>query len=144
MARGEPGNPAKLEDSLTRARVRLSRVKEHEPFSDQAYNRLNENISEYIRALTLEATNVARRDGSDLVSAKDVDRASGYLFAGSSRRGLSRYLGTVGGVLVGAALGNALNLMSVDHPTSTSVVVTAALAMLGVALVSFSVARDFR
>jgi histone H3/H4 len=144
MTMADPSDGDELADALARARTRVNRVTEHQPFSDQAYAALNEYISEYIRALTLESTSVARRQSSDVVSAKDVDRASGYLFSGSTRRGFTQYLGTVGGVLFGAALGNALNLLSVDHPSAPSIIVTAALAVMGAVLISFNVARDFR
>lgn len=100
------------------------------PFSPQAFGALKMKISAYVRALILESTKIARRRREDVISASHVEQASDYLVNNSARRWL-RHLGTVGGILLGAALSNFLAMASSAQYTATGVLVSATLGIAG-------------
>jgi histone H3/H4 len=130
-------------EAVGRAEGRTRLLSEHGPFSDQAFDVMEESISEYVRSLSLEATRTATRQDADIVSASDVRQAARYLFRGSSKS-LWKYVGTVGGVLLGAALSNLLNLYSSTKPTTFAITATVVFGVFGAAMIAAYVARDLR
>lgn len=111
------------------------------PFSSQAFQALKMKVSGYVRALVVESARISRRRGEDVISASHVEQASDYLVTSSSRRWL-RHLGTVGGILLGAALSNFLAMTSSSQYSTTGVVVSAALAIIGAFGVALHIGRE--
>src|SRR5438105_1283296 len=67
------------------------------PFSDRAFTRLKDKISEYTVQLIAESIKVSRRHQSESVSTTDVEQASRYLVS-STRHKILKHVGTVGGI----------------------------------------------
>lgn len=128
-------------DNLVREAERQVDNLDPGPFSPQAFRALKLKISEYVRALVVESARVSRRRRADIISASHVEQASDYLVTSSSRRWL-RHLGTVGGILLGAALSNFLSMTSNNQYSTTGVVVSAALAIMGAFGVAFHIGRE--
>jgi hypothetical protein len=100
------------------------------PFSPKAFQLLQVKVSEQVRSLILESGKISRRHGADVISASYVEQASDYLVTGSTRRWL-RHFGTVGGILLGAAISNFLSMTTIGHYTTAGVAVSAVLAVAG-------------
>lgn len=85
------------------------------PFSSQASLELRTRIARYADDLIEESVRVAKRRGSsDVVSVADVERASEHLgLRPRSRR--ARVFGSIGSILFGAALGNALQIVGAQQ-----------------------------
>ena len=88
-------------------------------FSSRAVSRLKENIDDFTSDLVSESIKVSKRYRSDTVSAAHVEKACDYLVANTSRR-LFRHLGTVGGILLGAALSNVLTMTAAESYTTVN------------------------
>ncbi len=73
------------------------------PFSTTAFSTLKAKIAQHITELVNESIKVSKRHQVDTVSAAHVEKASEYLVSSSTRR-VYRHLGTVGGILLDAAL----------------------------------------
>jgi len=111
------------------------------PYSKPAFAVLRDKISQYIAELVTESTRVAKRHKADTISAAHVNQASDYLIASSSRK-FFRHLGTVGGILLGAALGNTLSMVSGGKFESVNVTVTLGLGIVGAFLMAIHIAKD--
>ena len=111
------------------------------PFSEGAFRLLKDKVNEYITQLVYESTKDARRHRSDLVSASNIERASQYLIASSSRKVYKHY-GTLGGIFSGGAVSSLLSMAN-DGNFSTLGTMLAALALaLGTFLVTLHIAKD--
>lgn len=132
-----------VEQALGRARARLHTLQGHEPFSESAYQTLERSIDEYIRSLVLESARTATRQRADVVSSTDVEQAARYLYRGSNRS-IVQHVGTIGGILVGAAVGNVLALIDGDAPSVAGLLFTAALLLVGAVMITIHVVRDIR
>jgi hypothetical protein len=111
------------------------------PFSRAAFSSLKDKISEYIDDLVTESVKVSKRHRADTVSSAHVAHASDYLVASNSRR-VFRHLGTVGGILLGAALSNILTMTLDNKYSSLGIVVSVSLAVAGTFLVALHIAKD--
>jgi hypothetical protein len=111
------------------------------PFTENAFKTLKENIAGYIEELISESSRLAKRYRSDAISATHVERASEYLLASSSRR-VFRHLGTVGGLLFGAALSNLLSMTTTATYNSIGIIVTCALGFAGAFMIALHISKD--
>lgn len=111
------------------------------PFSPQAFQALTVRISAYVRSLTVEAAKIAGRHRADVISAAHVQEANDYLVTNSSRRWF-KHLGTVGGILLGAALSNFLSMTTSDHYGAVGVATSALLAITGAFGVALHIGKD--
>nr|VFJ91185.1 MAG: hypothetical protein BECKLFY1418B_GA0070995_102418 [Candidatus Kentron sp. LFY] len=84
---------------------------------------------------------VSRRHQADTVSAAHVERASEYLVTNTSRR-IYRHLGTVGGVLLGAAISNILAMSLGCQYTGMGTVSSAVLGIIGAFMIALHIAKD--
>ena len=132
-----------VEDVIRRAQRRAAALGSTVPFTGPAFIRLQESIAEFIRALVLEAARSARRQRSDMISKVDVDQASRYIAAGAASSS-TQHIGTIGGLLLGAAISNGLNIVSSRAYSTSGIVVTGALLVVGAFLIAFHIARDRR
>jgi len=128
-------------DALVQAAERGVENLDPGPFSPQAFHALKMKVSGYVRALVVESARISRRRRADVISASHVEQASDYLVTSSSRRWL-RHLGTVGGIFLGAALSNFLAMTTSSQYTTTGVVVSATLAIIGAFGVAFHIGRE--
>jgi histone H3/H4 len=133
-------NQSPISDLITAAEKELQSFGSA-PFSEPAFATLKERVSQYIVELINEALKVAKRHQADTVSAAHVNRASDYLVSSSSRK-IFRHLGTVGGILLGAAIGNVLAMTTSNQFTATSVLVTSGLGIIGAFLIALHIAKD--
>lgn len=99
------------------------------PFSAAAFSTLIQRITEHIGDLVTESVKVSKRHQADTGSTRHVDLAYAYLVSRPSRRWL-RFLGILGGGLLGAALSNVVTLVV----TGTAYSVEATLIVLGLAV----------
>jgi hypothetical protein len=111
------------------------------PFSPPAFGLLKEKIGQHITELVNESVKVSKRYRADTVSAAHVERASEYLVASTSRK-VYRHLGTVGGVLLGAALSNLLSMSVVGQYTGAGTILSAALGVIGAFMIALHIAKD--
>jgi hypothetical protein len=131
-----------IEGVITRAHGALGTgAIDAQPFSPPAFETLKAKISEYLRDLLTESIKVSRRYNADTVSAAHVERAAEYLVSSMSRR-LFRHVGTVGGILFGAALSNLLTMTLAGQFTSSGTLLSAALGFVGAFMVALHIAKD--
>jgi hypothetical protein len=111
------------------------------PFSPNAFSLLRLKIAEYISDLVNESTKVSKRHRADIVSAAHVELASDYLVSSTGKR-LFKHLGTIGGILFGAALSTVLSMIVAGQFTASGTIVSVVLAVIGAFLIAFQIAKD--
>jgi histone H3/H4 len=112
------------------------------PITADAERLLAEYVGEYASGLTEEAARVAHRRGaSDVVSDADVRRAAEKLGAPPRTRRI-RFVGTTGSLLLGAAIGNALQIASAPQVTPEGALLTFAAGAFGAAMMVLGFVRD--
>lgn len=111
------------------------------PFSPPAFVTLKGKVAQYVRDLINESVKVSKRHQADTVSAAHVDRASEYLVSSTFKR-LYRHLGTVGGILLGAALSNILAMTLAAQYTGAGTIVSAVSGIAGSFMIALSIAKD--
>jgi hypothetical protein len=112
-----------------------------EPFSPKAFEALKRAISWFIAELVDQSVKVSKRHRSDNVAESHVQTAVQFLVGDAPGR-IFRHLGTIGGVLLGAALSNLLSMITTKVFSVPSVGITVALAVIGAFLVALHIARD--
>ena len=112
------------------------------PFTPAAYDLLRSRIDSYIVALIEESIRVAKRQHSpDMISVSDVDRASRNLGLGVvSRR--AKIMNAVGSLLIGAALGNAIQFVGAQQVTSVNALATLGVGLVGAVMMSTGLLQD--
>jgi hypothetical protein len=137
--------PADAEDDPQQA-IRRSEGVRHPsgpiPFTDAAYEELTQRAAAYAEDLVRESTRMARwRDSPDIVSVGDVRRASQRLYPRS--RGVWRpAAGSLGGLLLGAVLGNVLQIAGASGVTQENILLTICFSIVGTALIVVGLVRD--
>ncbi len=126
--------------AVAQAEARLSGG-DSSPFSPPAFAALKAKISEYVVELVNESIKVSKRHVADTVSAAHVERAAEYLVSSTSRR-FYRHLGTVGGILLGAALSNILAMTLTGQYTGGGTIVSIALGIAGAFMIALHIAKD--
>lgn len=111
------------------------------PFSPPAFTTLRDKIGQYVTDLVNESVKVSKRHQADTVSAAHVERASEYLVSSTSHK-IYRHLGTVGGVLLGAALSNILAMSLAGQYSGGGTILSASLGIVGAFMVALHVAKD--
>nr|VFJ46623.1 MAG: hypothetical protein BECKFW1821B_GA0114236_100124 [Candidatus Kentron sp. FW] len=110
-------------------------------FSLSAFKTLEARIGQYVSELVNESVKVSKRHQADTVSVAHVERASEYLVANTSRR-IYRHLGTIGGVLLGAAISNILAMILVGQYTGGGTISSVTLGIIGAFMVALHMAKD--
>jgi histone H3/H4 len=129
-----------LQKIIQQADAQLQDI-ESSPFSPSAFSVLKEKISEYIVELVSESIKVSKRHQADTVSSAHVERASEYLISSTSRR-FFRHLGTIGGILFGAALSNIVAMTAAQQYSTAGILLSAGLGIAGAFMVAFHIAKD--
>lgn len=96
---------------------------------------------QHITELVNESVKVSKRHRADTVSAAHVERASEYLVTSTSRR-IYRHLGTLGGILLGAALSNILAMTLAGQYTGGGTIVSASLGIVGAFMIALHIAKE--
>lgn len=125
---------------MSEAEQRLAEV-EPGPFSIQAFDLLKLKVSEHVRSLITESAKISRRRRADVISATNVEEASDYLVNSSSHRWI-RHTGTIGGILLGASLSNFLSMTTTEQYSTTGVLISAGLSIIGAFAVAFHIGRS--
>lgn len=112
------------------------------PFSPVAFETLKDQVMEFIAQLVWSAQRVATRYQSDTISPAHVLQATQYLAAPPRR--FSRHVGTVGGILLGAALSNVLAMVSDGQYSTSGVVSSVTLIVIGTFMVAFHIGAEPR
>ena len=133
--------PVKIAQTVTEQAESQLQVTDSSPFSSPAFTTLNDKIAQHITELINESVNVSKRYRADTVSAAHVERASEYLVTSTSRR-IYRQLGTVGGILLGAALSNILAMTLAGQYTGGGTIVSASLGIVGAFMIALHIAKE--
>lgn len=136
-----PGNADDTAKALVRHAETQLNTLDPAPFSPPAFTRLKAKVGEYIAELISESMKVSRRHQADTISAAHVERASEYLVTSMSRR-IYRHLGTLGGILFGAALSNVLAMSLTGQYTGGATIVSVVLGIVGAFLIALHIAKD--
>lgn len=110
------------------------------PFTSAGFALLKQRISEFTNDLVIEANKTSRRHGTDDISGVHVDSAAKYLVSTNAGRKVV-YYGTIGGLLVGASLSNALTFINGTPATPISLGITFGLGIVGAFLVALQFAK---
>jgi len=111
------------------------------PFSLSAFAALKTNISGYVDELITESIKVSKRHRADSVSAAHVERAAEYLVSSTYRR-FYRHLGTVGGIILGAALSNLVTMTVTNQYTGLGTILSAGMGIAGAFMIALHIAND--
>lgn len=104
-----------------------------ESFSPNAVDTLVERQAEYLEEVSREATRIARRNRSDLVSAADVEAADQRLHQAAA----GRLVETLGAAVFGAGLSEFAVVMTTSHPGRLGIALGCGGMILGLAAVAF-------
>lgn len=110
-------------------------------FSEPAFARLREKVSEHVAQLISESIRVSKRHRADTVSTSDVEQASRHLVSSTSHK-VFKHLGTVGGILLGAGVSNMLSMLTTNQFNITGIVLSFVLAVVGTFMVAAHIAKD--
>ncbi|HEY0558320.1 MAG TPA: hypothetical protein VGG20_28980 [Thermoanaerobaculia bacterium] len=135
-----PDHSSEANHLLHRALDRLS-TDDSGAFSPQAFSELKVRVAMYIRALITDSARIAKRRRSDSISIADIEAASDHLGFTAGRRWL-RHTGTVGGILLGAALSNFLAMTTANQYNATGVIASAVMAVAGAFAVALHIGFD--
>lgn len=130
----------RAESAINQAEAQL-RAFDSSPFSPTAFDLLKAKIAQHVRELVNESVKVSKRHRADTVSAAHVERASEYLVSSTSRR-IYRHLGTVGGILLGAALSNILAMTLAAQYTGGGTILSATLGIVGAFVIALHIAKE--
>lgn len=105
-------------------------------FTNDARNSYVATLGQFARDVVELSKTVSRREASDVVTARQVRRAAELLSVGSaSRRG--NYMGSIGGVLLGAGLAELFALLATAKPSPLEIGLTFAASMAGAVLLAY-------
>lgn len=107
----------------------------------RALDALKRIIDTFISELTEESIKISKRHRADNVAESHVETAAQHLLAEAPAR-IFRHLGTIGGILLGAAISNLLSIITTKVMTPVSVSVTTTVSIVGAFLVALHVARE--
>ena len=129
-----------LQEIIERVNTELQNA-HRTPFSEQAFDRLREQITAYAVELINEFVKRAKRHQAEGVSSSDVQQASQYLVSSTSQR-LYRHAGTFGGLLLGAVLSNVLSMITTNQYSLSGVIVTFGLTLVGSFPIAAHIVKD--
>lgn len=134
-------NTDELIDAIKEANDVVSKL-DSSPFSEKAYTRLKDKVSEYISSIIIESIKISKRQKADLVSQNHIEQANDNLI--SKRKGKWSYLaGTLGGVFLGTAASNTFGMMVLNTTfTVVGIAATIVIGMLGAFLIALNLNND--
>ena len=111
------------------------------PFSEQAFEGLNDQIGTYAVELIRESVKKAKRHRAESVSSTDVQQAAEYLIARPSHR-IYRHVGALGALLLGTALSSIVSMITTNQYGLTLVVITFILTFIGTCFTTIHMVKD--
>lgn len=111
------------------------------PFSEKAFDGLNEQIGTYAVELIRESVKKAKRHRAESVSSSDVQQAAQYLVARPIHR-IYRHVGAFGGLLLGTALSSLVSMTTTDQHGLTVVVITFILTFIGTCCITIHMMKE--
>lgn len=136
----ESNQEEQVRDVIENAEKKLQGINPS-PFSPPAFSTLKYKIAQHMTDLINESIKVSKRHRADTVSAAHVERASEYLVSSTSRS-VYRHLGTVGGILLGAALSNILAMTLSAQYTGGGTIVSVTLGIAGAFMIALHIAKE--
>jgi hypothetical protein len=136
-----PDGSAEIDRSLRVLREALRANRLPSTFSVSAWAELVERESEFVAELGLDAIRRARRKRCDVVSAADINEADQSI----RRAGLTSLMvgvQTVGGVSSGAGITGIIAWTGESKPSTALLVLSIVGALLGAAIIAFSMGRS--
>jgi hypothetical protein len=107
-----------------------------DPFTNDARGVYIAAIGQFAKDVVELSKTVSKREAADVVSARQVRRAAELLSVGSaSRRG--SYMGSIGGILLGASLAEIFVVLASSKPSSLEIGLTFAASITGVILLAY-------
>lgn len=131
---------ARLVEPYTEANQAFSAMP-HVPFSESGADMLQAKVDAYRGELVREAGRIAKYHQADVVSAGDIERANENVLA-EPRRKIYRHLGTLGGIMLGVAGSNLMNIITAQSYTMLGLLLTFVLGVLGTLLLGIHFARE--
>jgi hypothetical protein len=110
-------------------------------FTEDAQKTLKMYHEKFISRLIHESREIATRSELNTISAIHVKHANRNLYQNGSPS-LSRYLGTIGGILLGASLSNILAMASDEKYTTVSILLSVSMAIIGTFFIARHPAND--
>lgn len=105
-------------------------------FTADAQNNYVAALGQFARDVVDLSKTISRREASDVVTARQVRRAAELLSVGSaSRRG--NYMGSIGGVLLGAGLAELFAVLAAEKPSPLEIGLTFGSSIAGVVLLAY-------
>jgi|SRR6185369_327132 len=111
------------------------------PISEPAFEQLKHQIGTYAVELINESVKKAKRHQAEGVSSSEVQQASQYLVASTSRR-IYRHAGSFAGLLLGTALANILSMITTHQYGLTGIIITFILTLIGSFLIAVHIVKD--
>ncbi len=111
-------------------------------FSKRAKAVLRKKIQWYITQLISMSENFAERGQVDTVSKIHVEKAFDHL-TNSPHNQFFRYLGTIGGIILGASFSVLLTMIFVKQFSALTILVPTVLCIIGASMVVLHIAKDF-
>jgi hypothetical protein len=132
--------PKPAADIANHARTAL-RAANPSPFSTPAFTALQERIEQHIDELILESVRIMSRHQADTVSPAYVAQASENLVAGR-RRKIFTFVGTLGGILLGAAVSGFVDMARASAVTAQQALTAGLLGVVGAIMIALQFARE--
>ena len=129
-----------FEEVVERAKLELQKT-HSTPFSEQALQRLKDQIGSFAVELINESVKKAKRHQAEGVSSADVQQASQYLVSNPSHK-MFRHAGALGGLLSGAALSQVFATITSTQYSLSGIVLTFILTFIGTTLMTAHFLKD--
>lgn len=111
------------------------------PFSEQAFEEMKEQISDYAVELIRGSVKQAQRHRAESVSSADVQQAGQYLVANPSHR-IYRHVGAFGGLLFGTALSSIVSMTTSNQYGLKVVLITFVLTFIGTSFITIHMVKE--
>jgi hypothetical protein len=114
----------------------------NEPFTKRGFSKFKEKVGVYLSSLYIESQKTAKRHKADNISESHVETASGYLIKNNDSK-VSKLMGVLGGVFLGAAVSNLLAITVLGQTFSNSgIVITIILGILGSFMIGINMMKE--
>jgi hypothetical protein len=111
-------------------------VPDDDTFTKDARKSFVSSLGQFAKDVVDLSRKISRRESSDVVTARHITRAAELLSVGSaSRRG--NYMGSIGGVILGAGLAELFVVLAETKPSPLEIGLTFAASIVGVVLLAY-------
>jgi histone H3/H4 len=121
--------------------VTENEVRSNPDFSERAAATFECKVAQFSKDLAREASEVASRNNSDIVSASDVEHAHQQLMRQKMLRRY-RHIGNVAGIVLGAGLSNAFGLANSPQSPAAMYLLTIAICVAAAFTIALHIAKD--